>query len=57
MDGEWRCTFRATDDGAARNGDTSALMTCEVFFQTCKITYGLMRDAIKRHVEGSWTNC
>ena len=32
MDGEWRCTLRATDDGAGRNGDTFALMTCEVFF-------------------------
>ena len=27
MDGDWTCTFRATDDGAERNGDTSALMT------------------------------
>ena len=27
MDGDWTRTFRATDDGAERNGDTSALMT------------------------------
>jgi len=27
MEGDWTWTFRATDDGAERNGDTSASMT------------------------------